>query len=134
VDLAGGAAEDGEVLAGEMDEAAADGAGAGHDAVGGDLLARHAEQGLPVLGEQADLLEAAGVDEGVDPLAGGELPLFLLLGQAVGAAALPELFFLRAEVLDQLFHRLLRIGGHRLPFLSRLMRARRSPDGTCRRS
>ena len=127
VDLAGGAAEDGEVLAGEVDEPAVDGGGAGDDAVGGDLLAGHAEVDLAVLGEQADLLEAAGIDEGVDALAGGELALLLLLGQAVGAAALPEALLLLAEVLDQLLHRLPRIGGHRSSFLSRLTRARRSP-------
>ena len=75
MDLAGRAAEDGEVLAGEVDEPAVDRGGAGHDAVGGDLLAGHAEVGLPVLGEQAELLEAAGIDEGVDALAGGELAL-----------------------------------------------------------
>ena len=66
-------------------------AGAGDDAVGGNFLAGHAEVGLAVLGEQADLLEAAGVDQGVDPLAGGELALLLLLGQPVGPAALLEL-------------------------------------------
>ena len=93
VDLAGRAAQDGEVLAGEVDEPAVDGGGAGDDAVGGDLLAGQAEVDLPVLGEQADLLEAAGIDEGVDALAGGELALLLLLGQALGAAALLEVLF-----------------------------------------
>ena len=75
--------------------------GAGDDAVGGDFLAGHAEVDLAVLGEQADLLEAAGIDEGVDALAGGELALLLLLGQTVGAAALLEVLPLLAEVLDQ---------------------------------
>ena len=91
VDLAGRAAQDGEVLAGQMDEPAVDGGRAGDDAVGGNFLAGHAEVDLAVLGEQADLLEAAGIDQGVDALAGGELALLLLLGQAVGAAALLEL-------------------------------------------
>ena len=134
VDLAGGAAEDAEVLAGKVDGAAVDGAGAGDDAVGGDFLAGHPEVDLPVLGEQADLLEAAGVEEDVDAFAGGELPLLLLLGETVGAAPLLEVLLLLAEVLDQLLHRLLGNGGHRLPFLSRLTPARRSPGATCCRS
>jgi hypothetical protein len=89
MDLAGGAAQDGEVLAGEVDQPAVHGRGPGDDAVGGDLLAGQAEVDLPVLGEQADLLEAAGIDQGVDALAGRELALLLLLRQAFGPAALP---------------------------------------------
>ena len=116
VDLAGGAAEDGEVLAGEVDEPAVDGGGAGDDAVGRDLLAGQAEVDLAVLGEQADLLEAAGIDQGVDALAGGELALLLLLGQALGPAALLEALCVLAEVLDQVLHRLSLLG-HRLRFL-----------------
>src|SRR5262249_30472170 len=140
---------DREVLAGKVDEPAIDRRGPGNDAVGRDFLAGHAEVDLPVLGEQAELLEAAGIDQGVDALAGGELALLPLLCQAVGPAALLEVFSLAAQVLDQLLHRLSRIGGHGLPFLSEtpsppkqgregpeclLTRARRSPCGTCRRS
>ncbi len=121
VDLAGGAAEDGEVLAGEVDEPAVDGGGAGDDAVGGDLLAGQAEVDLAVLGEQADLLEAARIDEGVDALAGGELALLLLLGQALGAAALLEALPVLAEVLDQLLHRFPLLG-HRSPSFLRSRR------------
>ncbi len=116
MDLAGRAAEDGEVLAGEVDEAAIDGGGAGHDAIGRDLPAGQAEVDLTVLGEQADLLEAAGIDEGVDALAGGELALFLLLGQPVGAAPLLESLFRLAKVGDQLLHRLALLDGHCLTF------------------
>ena len=106
VDLAGRAAQDGEVLAGQVDEAAVDRRRAGDDAVGGDLLAGHAEVGLAVLGEQADLLEAAGVDQGVDPLAGGELALLLLLGLPVGPAPLLESALrLRGGRLRQVLHR-----------------------------
>ena len=66
MDLAGRAPQDGEILAGKVDEAAVDRGRAGDDAVGGNVLAGHAEVGLAVLGEEADLLEAAGVDQGVD--------------------------------------------------------------------
>src|SRR5207244_3343175 len=96
VDLAGRAAEDGEVLTGKVDEPAVDRGGPGDNAVGGDFLAGHAEVDLPVLSEQAELLEAAGVDQGVDALAGGEFALFLLLRQAVGPAALLEMCSLLA--------------------------------------
>ncbi len=120
MDLAGRAAQDGEVLAGQVDEPAVDRGRAGDDAVGGDLLAGHAEVGLAVLGEQADFLEAAGVDQGIDALASRELALFLLLGQAVGAAALLRARSLVAELLDQMLHRLSCFGAHRSHFLSRL--------------
>ena len=106
VDFAGGAAEDGEVLAGEVDEPAVDGGGAGDDAVGGDLLAGQAEVDLAVLGEQADLLEAAGIDEGVDALAGGQLAraAFCLARRSAPPPCLEALAVL-AEVLDQVLHR-----------------------------
>src|SRR5262249_13945807 len=114
VDLAGRAAQHGEVLAGEVDEPAVDGGGPGDDPVGGGFLAGQAELDLAALGEQAELLEAAGIDEGVDALAGGELALLLLPGEAVGAAALPELLALLAEGRDQVLHRFPFLGGHRL--------------------
>src|SRR5262249_16790331 len=100
VDLARGPAQDGEVLAGEVDEPATGRAGAGDARVGGDLLAGQAEGDLPVLGEQANLLEAAQVHEGVDTLAGAELALLLLLGQTLGAAPLPQALARLPEILD----------------------------------
>jgi len=103
--LAGRAAEHAEVLAGEVDQSAIDRGGAGDDTVGGDFLAGQAEVDLPVLGEQANLLEAAPIDQAVDALAGGELALLLLLGQPVEAAALLEALFVLAEILDQVLHR-----------------------------
>ena len=120
VDLAGRAAQDREVLAGKVDEAAVDRRRAGDHAVGGNFLAGHAEVGLPVLGEEADLLEAAGIDQGVDALASGELSLLPLLGLPVGATPLLEFCSLGAEVFDQVLHRSSSWRSSADSFLSRL--------------
>ena len=60
--FAGRAAAHGEVLARQVHQAAADRRRAGDDAIGGELLAGHAERRGTVAGEQARLLEAPGID------------------------------------------------------------------------
>ena len=44
MDLSGSAAQHGEILAGEMEDAAIDGGASGDHAIGGNVLAGHAEQ------------------------------------------------------------------------------------------
>ena len=85
--LAERAAEDGEVLAEHEDEPAVDHAVAGDDAVAGHLLVLHAEVGAAVLDEHVPLLEAAVVEQQLQPLARGELALGVLRGDAFVATA-----------------------------------------------
>ena len=63
VGLGEAAAEDGEVLGEDEDEAAVDAAVAGDDAVAGNLLLGHAEVEAAVLDELVELLEGALVEE-----------------------------------------------------------------------
>src|SRR3546814_8027046 len=72
VGLRQAAAEDGEVLAEDEDEAAADRAVAGDDAVTRHLLVGHAEVRRAVFDEHVPFLEAAGIEQNVDALARGE--------------------------------------------------------------
>ena len=75
--LAERAAEDGEVLAEDEHLAAVDRAPAGDDTVGvGPLL--EARGVGPVAGQQVELLERAGVEQVLDPLAGEQLALGVL--------------------------------------------------------
>ncbi len=82
------AAEDGEVLREDEDDAAVDAAVAGDEAVAGDALLGHAEVGGAMGDELVGLLEGAFVEEEVDALAGGELAGFVLALAALGASAL----------------------------------------------
>ena len=86
--LAQRAAEDGEVLREDIDQAAVDPARAGDDAVAGHDLLFEAEVGRAMGDEAVELDEAALVEQEVEPLAGGELPLLVLLGHPRGAPAL----------------------------------------------
>ena len=72
------AAEDGEVLGEDVDDAAVDGAPAGDDAVARRLLLLHAELGAAVLDEGVELLERVLVHEQLDALAGGQLAALVL--------------------------------------------------------
>ena len=80
------AAEDGEVLREHEDLAAVDDAVAGDDAVAEDLLLLHAEVGAAVGDELVELDEAAGVEQGGDALARGQLAGLVLLVDARLAA------------------------------------------------
>ena len=87
LDFGEGAAEDGEVLREDEDDAAVDAAVAGDEAVAGDALVVHAEVGSAVGYEFVGLFEGAFVEEEVDALAGGELAGFGFAGAALGASA-----------------------------------------------
>ena len=80
-------AEDGEVLREDEHLAPVDQAVAGDHAVAEDLLLLHAEVGAPVHHEPPDLDEAARIDEQIDALARRQLSAFVLLLDALGAAA-----------------------------------------------
>jgi hypothetical protein len=83
------AAEDGEVLAEDIDQAAVDRAPAGDHAVAGDFCL-HAEVGAAVLDEHVELLEGALVEQQLDALARGQLALGVLRLDALLAAAPPQ--------------------------------------------
>ena len=80
-------AEHGEVLREREDLPAVDEAVAGDDAVTGNDLVRHAEIAAAVGDELVDLLERAGIEQQIDPLAGGQLAGGVLALEAIGAAA-----------------------------------------------
>jgi hypothetical protein len=82
------AAEDGEVLREDVDEATVDVAVAGDEAVAGDDLLIHAEVAAAMGDELVEFLEGAFVEEQFDALAGGELAFFVLAVAAVFATAL----------------------------------------------
>ena len=60
---------------------------AGDDAVAGDELLVHAEIAAAVGDQLVELLERAGIEQQLDPLAGGQLAGFVLAREALGAAA-----------------------------------------------
>src|SRR3546814_7125102 len=100
-----GAAEDREVLAEHEDQAAVDGAVAGHHAVAGDLLLLHAEVEAAVLDIHVPLLEGALVEQDLQALARGQLALGVLRLDALLAAADRRLRAHRLEPLKYVLHR-----------------------------
>ncbi len=68
------AGEDGAVLGIHVDRPAVDFSESGNDAVGGQLLLRHAEVGALGFRQHEFFDEGTGVDEFVDAFAGSELP------------------------------------------------------------
>ena len=91
------AAEDGEVLGEDIHQPAVDPARAGDHAVAGKHLLLQSEIGGPVGDEAVELHEAAFVEQEVEPLAGGELALLVLLGDPVRS---PALFGERLAVME----------------------------------
>ena len=81
------AAENGEVLAEDEDQAPVDGTVARHHAVAEGLLLLQAEVGAAVGHEGVELLEAALVEQPVDAFPGGVLTLVVLLLDALLAAS-----------------------------------------------
>ncbi len=82
-------AEDGEILAEDIDQPAVDRARPGDDAVPHDLLIFHAEIGAVVDDVGVQLLEAAFVEQHVEPLARGQLALGMLRIDPLLAATHP---------------------------------------------
>ena len=78
-DLAERAAEDGEVLAEHAHPAPVDRAVAGDDRIALRAVLLHVEVVRAVADERVELLEGAGVEQLLDPLAGGVLALRVLL-------------------------------------------------------
>ncbi len=83
-----GAAEDGEILREDVDQAAVDAAVAGDEAIAGDDLLLHAEIAAAMGDQLVELFEGAVVEQQFDALAGAEFAFLVLAGAALGAAAL----------------------------------------------
>jgi hypothetical protein len=88
-----------------MNQPSTNRSGARHHSVGGQFLARHAEQRCAMLGEKAGLLKAALVHHCIDPFPRGELAGLAVLFELVRAAALHHRFPLLAKRFDPFFHR-----------------------------
>src|SRR5207245_9315564 len=99
----GAAAEDGEVLREDEDQAAVDGAVAGDHAVAVDLPLGHAEVEAAVGLEAVELDEAPRVEELVDAVARSALALGVPLGDALLAAAEQRLAVPSLELREILF-------------------------------
>ena len=72
------AAEDGEILAEDIDQPAVDRARSGDHAVAGDLLVLHAEIDAVMFDIGVEFLEAAFIEQYVEPFARGQLALRVL--------------------------------------------------------
>ena len=81
------AAEDGEVLSEDIDEAAMHQAIAGDEAIAIDDLLIHVEVAAAVADEFVEFFEGGLVEEEFDAFAGGEFAVFMLAFAAVGATA-----------------------------------------------
>ena len=98
------AAEDGEVLAEDEYEPAVDHAVAGDDAIARRAVVGHAEVVVAVLDEHVPFLERVLVQQKFDALAGRQLALGVLRGDALFAAAEPGAGTLGFELLDDVVH------------------------------
>ncbi len=103
-------AEDREILGENIDDTAVDGAPAGDHAVAGNALLLHAEVVAAVLDEHVELLEGVLVEQQVEALAGGELALGVLGGDAPLAAAGPGLRPPLLELLEDVLHARVPVG------------------------
>jgi hypothetical protein len=99
VHAAQAAAQHGEVLREDVDEAALDGAPARHHAVAQEVLRLHPEVVAVVLAQRVQLHERAGVKQQVDALAGGVLARLVLPLDALRAAALEGVGLPPAQVV-----------------------------------
>ena len=102
-DFAERAAEDGEVLGEDEDLAAVDRAVAGDHRVAPGPALLHLELVGAVADEGVELLERAGVEQLVDPLAGGQLALGVVLFDGLLGGRVDRLVAQLAQVLKLLF-------------------------------
>ena len=98
------AAEDGEILGEDVDEAAIDGALAGDDAVTGDFLVLHAEIGATMFHEHVEFFETVLVEQDGHAFAGGQFALFVLFLDPSGAATLTGCFAACFQSFDNVLH------------------------------
>ncbi len=95
-----GAAEHGGILREDVDQPSIHAAVAGDDAVPGDLLIGQTEIIDPVGDEAVELDEGPGIEEHIQPLPRGHLPLLVLRFDASRAPALLRLGAAALEILE----------------------------------
>jgi len=100
-----GSACAGKVLRSRKDDPAVDFAEARDDAVGGNFLFIHAEQGGMMLDEKLHFLKAAFIKQPVQPFAGRELSTVVLLLHLLRAAHLLQCLNSGVEVPELAFRR-----------------------------
>ena len=105
------AAEHGEILAEHEHQPPVDRAAAGDDPVAGELLFLHPEIDAVVLDVHVELLEAALVEQHLEPFARGQLALAVLRVDPLLAPAHPGSFAAALEFGDIGGHVLLPAGG-----------------------
>src|SRR5271165_1459565 len=93
-----------EVLAGKVHQPAIDCGATCDHTVRWQLFVCHTEVSGAMLGEEADFLKAIAINQLVDALARGQLTRFMLLLNALFAAAFPELRSFLPEFGDALLH------------------------------
>ena len=102
--LAQSAAEHGEVLAENKHQPAVDHAVAGDHAIARDLVVLHAEINAAVLDKHVPLFKAACVEQQFEPLARGQLALFVLGINAFLAATQASQLALGFELFKNVVH------------------------------
>ncbi len=95
------AAEDGEVLGEDVDQAAINATRSRHHAIARRAQRFDPEAGGAVGDEAVELQEGAGIEQQLQTLARSELPLGVLLGDARGAATLQRLGLPAMEFLER---------------------------------
>ena len=103
-------AEHREVLGEDEHGPPVDGAPSGYHRVAGRAGLLDAKAARLVADEHVDLFERALVEQQLDPLAGGQLPLLVLTGYGSLAACVQRLVAQAAQLLDPL------LGAHLVPF------------------
>ena len=99
------AAENGEILGEEIDDAAIDRAPAGNDAVAGNFVFLvHAEIDAAVLHEHVEFLEGIMVEQQFDAFARRQLAAAMLRVDAPLTAAHPGAFATFFEAFENMFH------------------------------
>ena len=93
--------KDGEILGEDIDQALVDGGAARYHAIAGDELLVHAKVGASVGDKEVKLLEAAGVNQQLDPFPGCELAFFVLFLDAFFASAQNRLIALLTKADDR---------------------------------
>ncbi len=101
-----GTAKDSEVLGEDVDQAPVHATRPGDDPVAEHPLLLEAEIGATVSNEAVQLDKGPGIQQEIESLAGGELPLAVLLGQAFRPPAL----FGKGLLVMKLIEKLARIG------------------------
>ena len=110
IDLAQRTAEDCEVLAEDEDLAPVDGAPSGNHAVGERAVVLDPEAMRPVARQHVELDEGAGIEQQVEPFAGGELAPLVLAPDRRLVTGRARFFFQLRQLVEPLGDRVRGVG------------------------